>query len=365
MARVLLVHTGHGWCFEHCAAGIRKYAPPEFVVLTPSSDEFEAVVKWSGPNGFGRLDAAFHFSYTSAPTLRKANAARYGCLLANMAPLYSGRAKDDGEDWNRRIVTAERNAEIAKDNLQLVDFAVCLNSSLWRHVSGLMDAPVAALPFGVDLEQFIPAPPRSGKGKFRVGWCGDMTHTPSVKGLKEIVEPLRASFGRRIEWEINDRSYRNPLNRRQMRQWYSSLDAFLTTSVNEGGPLPPFEAAACGVPVLGTDVGMLSDCKEFRRSGCLMPTYRDAGSAKRTVLAFQEALGLMLANRARRNRLGAIHRRCVERYYSWRALAPAWLYSMVVKEVPIVHAQAARAVSQAALEHKGQPGSSPFDPGNG
>jgi len=41
----------------------------------------------------------------------------------------------------------------------------------------------------------------------------------------------------------------------ELNDWYQSVDLILVPSLIEGGPLAPFEAAACGIPTIGTPVG--------------------------------------------------------------------------------------------------------------
>lgn len=51
-----------------------------------------------------------------------------------------------------------------------------------------------------------------------------------------------------------DYSYEN------MQEFYDSIDVLFCTSSSEGGPLGPFEAALCGVPVISTKVGLWGEC---------------------------------------------------------------------------------------------------------
>jgi len=44
-----------------------------------------------------------------------------------------------------------------------------------------------------------------------------------------------------------------------MQSFYDSIDVLISTSSREGGPFGPFEAIACGVPMLSTDVGLVHD----------------------------------------------------------------------------------------------------------
>src|SRR5690606_22871264 len=77
-----------------------------------------------------------------------------------------------------------------------------------------------------------------------------------------------------VEWVINDRSAANALSQEQMADWYRSLDLFLVTALDEGGPLPPLEAMACGVPVVSTDVGLIKDLVRMGAPITVVPPYR-------------------------------------------------------------------------------------------
>jgi glycosyltransferase involved in cell wall biosynthesis len=45
-----------------------------------------------------------------------------------------------------------------------------------------------------------------------------------------------------------------------MQSFYDEIDYLICTSSSEGGPLGPFEAAMCGVPVISTKVGFWGEC---------------------------------------------------------------------------------------------------------
>lgn len=48
-------------------------------------------------------------------------------------------------------------------------------------------------------------------------------------------------------------------NYRAMADFYRRIDVLLSTSVREGGPYSPLEAAACGIPSIVTDCGVMSE----------------------------------------------------------------------------------------------------------
>ena len=65
-----------------------------------------------------------------------------------------------------------------------------------------------------------------------------------------------------------------------MVEWYNGLDLFLTTGCAEGGPSPPLEALSCGVPVIGTDSGLLREVIFNGYNGYLIKSYRTKEQAK-------------------------------------------------------------------------------------
>ena len=50
-----------------------------------------------------------------------------------------------------------------------------------------------------------------------------------------------------------------PSNHNDLKSFYHALDIYLITSREEGGPMGLLESAACGTPVITTDVGMAKD----------------------------------------------------------------------------------------------------------
>ena len=95
---------------------------------------------------------------------------------------------------------------------------------------------------------------RSAREIKTLGWCG--IPKGSNQGIKrywmfeEIVKKTGMDF---LIPGLDDYSYVN------MQEYYDKIDLLICTSTSEGGPLPVFEAIACGVPVISTDVGMVKE----------------------------------------------------------------------------------------------------------
>jgi glycosyltransferase involved in cell wall biosynthesis len=50
-----------------------------------------------------------------------------------------------------------------------------------------------------------------------------------------------------------------------MQEFYDSIDLLICTSSTEGGPLGVFEAIACGVPVISTNVGLVKEVDSIHK----------------------------------------------------------------------------------------------------
>jgi glycosyltransferase involved in cell wall biosynthesis len=95
--------------------------------------------------------------------------------------------------------------------------------------------------------------------------------------------------------------------------WIRSSDLVVCAPWYEPFGIVPLEAMACGVPVVGTAVGGLIDTVLDGRTGVLVPP--------RCPDRLADALRDLLADPARRARMGAAGRARVVAAYDWREIA--------------------------------------------
>ena len=100
---------------------------------------------------------------------------------------------------------------------------------------------------------------------------------------------------------------------RDMPRWYRSADVLAAAPWYEPFGLTPLEAMACGVPVVATAVGGLTDTVLDGVTGDLVPA--------RDPRALGEALRRLLADEMRRHSYAAAARDRVGHSYSWRRVA--------------------------------------------
>lgn len=117
----------------------------------------------------------------------------------------------------------------------------------------------------IELDRFTIRPHKAGARPV-VGVSGWVTRSTARSGRKgeALIARLAADdLGKRLDlraagvgWPIQLKGYAWE----DMPTFYQSLDVYLCTSLNEGGPAGPLEALACGVPVvIPIGVGMMDE----------------------------------------------------------------------------------------------------------
>lgn len=121
---------------------------------------------------------------------------------------------------------------------------------------------------GVDLQKYIPENLDRFKNieTVRIGWTGNSKFKDSegdsdMKGVEGIIKPAIEELQREgysVELKLADRNIKM-IPQEEMPKFYNSIDLYVCASKTEGTPLPIIEAMAMGVPVISTDVGIVSE----------------------------------------------------------------------------------------------------------
>ena len=290
MKNLLIRYDVDGWAYHRRAEGMVRYAPPNCKVVAASNGaEYRAIE---------------HHRAQKLPLARMALKTYEAVLLCDMSMEFGiycnsriGRLigstmwlhdKYNPDDWRTRGVADHRNRQLLSEIFDNTN-VVLVHSKQQRDGLDGLHPNIHLAPYCVDPELFyidgrIPAP------RLRIGWNAPVVGPDGVKGFREIMVPLFCRICDAVEWRIETRSPSNAMGIEELRAWYNSLDVFLCTSVAEGGPQAPFEAAACGCVVLSTDVGQISDWQALRDLCCIGPAYSNIVEAEQTVMWFADAI---------------------------------------------------------------------------
>lgn len=142
-----------------------------------------------------------------------------------------------------------------------------------------------------------------------------------VGGESAVANPLHdQEIGRlrqiAVSERIDDRvSFIGRRSREKLRHYYSAADVFITTPWYEPFGITPLEAMACGVPVIGADVGGIRFTVVEGETGHLVPPRDDERLA--------EVLSYLYSHPSERESLGKGGIRRVNQHFTWQKVTRA------------------------------------------
>ncbi len=110
-------------------------------------------------------------------------------------------------------------------------------------------------PNGVDVDIFHPTP-RSGE-TFKLGWAGS-----AERPCKRVHLARQLDYPVRVMCQRWGKYFTKGASREPMQRFYSNIDCLVHTSNVEGMTSVAIEAAACGLPIVSTDVGDMAQLVE-------------------------------------------------------------------------------------------------------
>ena len=174
--------------------------------------------------------------------------------------------------------------------------------------------PVIHTKYTCDFDKFYPEQQKKQNKKLIVGWAGSLTNHPNKRGFSEFIVPACAEIPE-IELKVQSKEDNFITDDNEMRKFYNSLDLYITASRTEGTPRPVIEAAACGVPVISTDVGIIPELIEDNVNGFIV---------ERNLHSFIEKLQWIARHRDRLPEMGRAIREKMEREFDWKHLIFQW-----------------------------------------
>lgn len=168
---------------------------------------------------------------------------------------------------------------------------------------------------GIDETLFRPAAVRrAGTGRpFVVGWAGriDVPKRRELKGYDLVTAALKG-----LDVKLDIRTFtEHYVPRKQMVGFYQGLDCFICSSQSEGLPNPLLEAAACGVPLITTRVGVVPELIRQGHNGLII---------NRSEEAIRQAVVYLMRRPERCRRLGKHIRSTIVEGWTWKKCGREW-----------------------------------------
>lgn len=171
--------------------------------------------------------------------------------------------------------------------------------------------PIYKTRVGIDATLFSPAKFAHRSSTFTVGWVGRIDRHRELKGYDITLLALNG-----LDVKLDIRTFSNKrVTREEMVPFYQSLDCFICSSASEHLPLPILEAAACGVPIISTNVGIVPELIKSNENGLIV---------ERNVEAIREAVQCLMENREKREKMGQAIRQTVLEKWTLEHCWPAW-----------------------------------------
>ncbi|PKL89863.1 MAG: hypothetical protein CVV23_03305 [Ignavibacteriae bacterium HGW-Ignavibacteriae-2] len=164
-----------------------------------------------------------------------------------------------------------------------------------------------------DLEMFYPENKKQNE-KVVIGWAGSLTNHPNKRGFHEFIKPICEEIpGVELKLQIKEENFITDDN--LMRKFYNSLDIYICASRTEGTPRPVIEAAACGVPVISTDVGIVPELIDDGYNGFIVDRNYDA---------IKSRIQQIVDNKEQLPEMGKRIRKKMEDEFNWQCLISQW-----------------------------------------
>lgn len=325
--RVLLCPDKPDWAFDNIAKNIERYSGNNLIFKLYMQDTLDSEQLFFERLLLNRIDVCHVFwredlFYLLSPsTIAKAARAMNFPYEALVRALSS--CAFTTSVYDHLFSDAEQMQERRYD-FALIDGYTVSSQKLYAIYNGepQIPAPDVIIADGVDTDHFSPlATGKTGERQV-VGWAGNSAwgknaYAGDVKGYHRLFTPMMADIKRsrnNVEERVAD-PQKNRIPFSEMPDFYRGLDVFVCTSSMEGTPNPLLEAMACGIPVISTDVGIVSEVFGELQTRFIIEAPEPG--------KFSKAVAEVLENRSLHEALGRENRqRALD--WSWQRHCAAW-----------------------------------------
>lgn len=296
--KIALIIDVKGWCFWNISKQIEKYLSDYYEFEIISLDELDNnIVKLLF---YTKKFDLIHFFW------------RGHLSLFDSYTLYINSCGLDLNGFKELYVKGQYITTAVYDHLYLdnLDFTnsildCCQNytvssrilKDIYDNTQEIIKKPQMIITDGVDLDLFNPKNlERLTQDKpLVIGWVGNSAWSQELEDFKGFNTILKPAIQELIKEGYNIKTYfadkqERMIPHEEMPNYYAEIDVCICASKAEGTPNPILESMACGVPVISTNVGIVSEA--------LGPKQKKFIVHNRTKEEFKEKLIEMVNNRA-------------------------------------------------------------------
>ena len=301
MSKVLLVYDVEGWAWAHKARALKKYIGHEF-------DKFDIMPK----KEFSKKLLAKYNSIHFFGWIEGKKCAKFGGISS---------AVSSHNYINKHL-------KIAKSVMPKYECLTCTSKILHKELTRLrMNKNVYYCPNGVDETIFTPGEKTKDLDKFVIGWCGQPTKgtlADDAHGYQHILLPLMESLKdhKEIKFNVLAKTFKTASPHTSMPSWYRELDLFIHTGYSTGTPNPLFEAQACGVPGISTEIGAAPELLSAF-NGWTVPRYHNLADAILTTDFIKARI--LEASKTDLTDMKENARKVIVSDWTWKERARAWI----------------------------------------
>jgi len=225
--KVLIVTDVWGWAFAFVARGIKKY----------SSHDVD-VQAWYATGGidFMKYDCIFFMNKS--------------CFYA----LPQNRRKQINTGIKNKCVGIRSGLPLMQCDYPILNWKNgCVQHKAFNYLkSKYPDSRFFLCRNGVDTDIFKPV--ERPENRFVIGWAGN-----PAQSVKRYYMLSKLDFPLKVKKNWGGGFFHKNRSRKEMVDFYGSIDTYVCTSITEGMPQPILEAGASGLPIVSTPAGGIDD----------------------------------------------------------------------------------------------------------
>jgi|SRR5690625_657169 len=250
----ILIYDRLWWIQGQRAQLLQKHHPHLEIM---SYRDFMNLIKHKGANRINQqYDVVSTLGLWSAERFIQRNVHVHSSVVGSYS--YVAKNQHYFREWSNEM---RPNYKYMKQVIQKIDRVGAVNPKLAATIKKYCpNKQVHYIKPFVNTNKFKPLRSANKKDKstFTIGWVGNSDKRS--KNYHTIYQSIKNHFKNDPKVRFKEATKNTRISGKDMPQFYNAIDLLLVTGVNEGIPNPAMEAYACGIPILGTNIGIIKNC---------------------------------------------------------------------------------------------------------